>query len=118
MDLTQYKALIAIARGNTSEDLLLDTLFPALGLKDQDNYWQQATAILALAVAKHQVAGGDYSPERLESTLSELSPDNLLENLSGKARSHYAGMGRNELFSILACLQSLVRKSKRFPMAA
>lgn len=118
MELNQYKALIAMARANIPQDLLKDILVPAVGLDDTDSYWHQVTAHLALAVARRQVSEGDVCPEHLESTLSALTFNNVLENLCAQDRSYFARMEDRQLSATVTCLQALVRKNKNYRMAA
>lgn len=118
MELTQYKALIAIACVDIPQELLKDILVPVVGLSDTDNYWHQATAHLALAIARHQVGMGDMRAECLQATLAAVTVENVLNSLSFEQHDYYARMPSKQLSAILACLRPLVGTSKSYPMAA
>lgn len=110
MVLKKCERLVAIASANFPDDLLKDILVPALSFADPDNYWQQATANLMLAVAEHQVGEGDMREGRLWLTLTTLTRDNVLNNLSGERRDHYARMEPGHLVTLVACVHAYLKK--------
>lgn len=116
MVLKKCERLVAIASANFPDDLLKDILVPALSFADPDNYWQQATSHLMLAVAEHHVSTGDLSPERLKETLEALTTKNVLNNLGGKLPDYLAGMGEKAFVCTVASIHSLF--SPRYRLAA
>lgn len=113
MVLKKCERLVAIASANFPDDLLKDILVPALSFADPDNYWQQATSHLMLAVAEHHVSTGDLSPERLKETLEALTTKNVLSHLGGKLPDYFSMMGDKAFPCTVSCIHSLFGTSDR-----